>query len=53
VRRQPKHEFAQLAEVAPAVPASIVRIVSTCLRKKPEERYPDAGRIHIELGAAM
>jgi serine/threonine protein kinase len=41
-----------LEETVPGLSPELRGIVETCLRKKPEERYADAGRIHIDLVAA-
>ena len=41
-----------LRELRPDVPEALERIVSRCLTKEPQERYPDADAILAELAAA-
>ncbi|MDC0680025.1 serine/threonine-protein kinase [Sorangium atrum] len=49
MRRLQASEYPPLALVRPDVPRSLVDVVSTMLAKNPEDRFPDAGRLHEAL----
>jgi eukaryotic-like serine/threonine-protein kinase len=49
VNSEPPH----LCSVAPAVPAEIADAVMRCLRKSPDERFPDGETLADALGAAL
>ncbi|WP_438041149.1 serine/threonine-protein kinase [Sorangium sp. So ce128] len=49
MRRLQASEYPPLALVRPDVPRSLVDVVSTMLAKDPEDRFPDAGRLHEAL----
>lgn len=38
-------------QIRPNLPPSLQRVLSRCLRKRPEDRYPDAGELAQELRA--
>jgi serine/threonine protein kinase len=42
-------EAKPVTAVRPNLPAPIHQIISRCLRKRPEDRYPDAGRLADDL----
>ncbi|WP_437297065.1 serine/threonine-protein kinase [Sorangium sp. So ce426] len=49
MRRLQASEYPPLALVRPDVPRSLVDVVSTMLARDPEDRFPDAGRLHEAL----
>ncbi|CAN90158.1 Protein kinase [Sorangium cellulosum So ce56] len=49
MRRLQASEYPPLALVRPDVPRSLADVVSTMLAKNPEDRFPDAGRLHEAL----
>ncbi|WP_437714922.1 protein kinase [Sorangium sp. So ce448] len=49
MRRLQASEYPPLALARPDVPRSLVDVVSTMLAKNPEDRFPDAGRLHEAL----